>query len=1296
MSFSFLHWFDGCFPASAPNGLAKRVGLRERRLAVEPLEVRALLSVGSLNGDTGDHLWNYRSAGADRDHDCGPYLRPWVGNDPAHGELVGRGDPFRWGATGQQGDGFSQGHGKDGNAHAWTYVYMSPERPPEERQLWIGGGGGCRAAWFLHGPGESPPDQFHNPRNFNTSVTLLPGWSRIDATSYHQHEDWNWRIGALAGMVDVMSHEPINLPPEVDAAGDQAADEGESTSLALGSFSDPDADAPWLVQVDWGDRSDNDTFTVDEPGTLDSRSHTYAFDGSLDSREHTVTVTVTENNGTGASDSGAFNVTVSNVEGEIRGSKFNDLDGDGEWDDGEPGLDGWTINLDADCDGVWDDSTQTDGDGNYSFAGVAPGTYVVAEQLQPGWAQTFPGRSDSPEFQVNDPQTQQNQDYARVARAAGGSFVVVWQSDGQDEDDNGTNDYGIYGQRYYANGTPHGGPFQVNSHLVGDQQHPAVEMNDDGSFVVVWESRHGQDGDDSGIFAQRYDVDGQPAGIEFQVNTHSDNRQTSPSVAADAAGNFIVAWDSKNQVHESSGEDVFARRFGPNGDPLISDTNLDGVIDAGDTNEEFPVNEYTNGLQGGPSVVVSPAGNFVVSWSSYSHQGGIPYDIYARRYNPDGTATDGEFRANTETEDYQTGRGLAIDANGNFVIAWGSKHQDGDGWGVYAQRYDAQGNPLPGFDPDGSQTPGEFRVNTFTGDFQHVPSVAMHADGRFVVTWESRNQAGAGWGVYAQRYNADGTPQGCEFRVSQGVTPAEDTAYSSSVAMDANGNFVVAWTSDHRDGNGSGRDVFARLFTALNVHVVHLDPGEIVENINFGNHANWDFGDAPDDPDDDNDYPTLLVENGARHAIVPGFHLGATVDAEPDGQPSRAANGDDLSGIDDEDGVILTTQLIRGGEAEVDVQLVAPPEWGGLLDVWIDFNRDGDWADDGEKVFDNERLDPGVNTLSFTVPADARPGLTYARFRLSSTRDLPFGGPADDGEVEDYRVTIRGGWFVAYAGSAFDGKDPADGKVSDAAIATDKKALLPGETATFANYSSYSRGINSMKIDVPRGDKIATAADFAFRVGNDDNPARWDPAPDPSDVTVESGGGVGGSDRVTILWEDDHAIKNQWLQVTVLAANTGLAADDVFYFGNAVGESGNSPTDAKANAFDMLGARDNQRSFLDPAPIDFRFDYNRDARVDATDMLIARENQTHFLNALRLISVPGAKAAADAGKIESLPAHRAVLRQVGLREPVPAGSSIGKLDWLYEFEQIQSGHRSARGRQLVEAAVDAWWTADGL
>ena len=100
-----------------------------------------------------------------------------------------------------------------------------------------------------------------------------------------------------------------------------------------------------------------------------------------------------------------------------------------------------------------------------------------------------------------------------------------------------------------------------------------------------------------------------------------------------------------------------------------------------------------------------------------------------------------------------------------------------------------------------------------------------------------------------------------------------------------------------------------------------------------------------------------------------------------------------------------------------------------------------------------------------------------------------------------------------------------------------------------------------------------TAADFAFLVGNSNDLANWTPAPEPLLIDVSPGMGVGGSDRVTIIWPDG-AIKNQWLQVVVRAnENTGLLDDDVFYFGNAVGESGNAAGNAIVNATDEIMAR---------------------------------------------------------------------------------------------------------------------------
>jgi len=215
------------------------------------------------------------------------------------------------------------------------------------------------------------------------------------------------------------------------------------------------------------------------------------------------------------------------------------------------------------------------------------------------------------------------------------------------------------------------------------------------------------------------------------------------------------------------------------------------------------------------------------------------------------------------------------------------------------------------------------------------------------------------------------------------------------------------------------------------------------------------------------------------------------------------------------------------------------------------------------------------------------------------------------------------GRYVFYNDSVFDGDDPAANAADDGAIATDKEALLPGETASFANYTSYARGINGIMIDLPDTGGTPTAADFAFKVGNDSSPAGWATLGMAPAVAVRPGAGAAGSDRVTLTWPAG-AIRGQWLQVTVLAnATTGLSDPDVFYFGNAVGETGNSPTDAEVTPADEVVVRDNPHTLLhNPASITDACDFDRDRKVGPTEVIFVRENATNSTTALRLITVP--------------------------------------------------------------------------
>src|SRR6185503_8148643 len=156
---------------------------------------------------------------------------------------------------------------------------------------------------------------------------------------------------------------------------------------------------------------------------------------------------------------------------------------------------------------------------------------------------------------------------------------------------------------------------------------------------------------------------------------------------------------------------------------------------------EFRVNTNTTGDQYGAEVRSDGAGNFVVAWQSYS-QDGSGYGVFAQRFAASGAALGGEFRVNTQTASDQSRPAIAVDASGNFVVAWQAAGQDGSGTGVFARRYDAGGAPLG----------GEFRVNTFAVDEQVDPSAAAGAAGDFVVVWSSQGQDGSNYGVFGQRY----------------------------------------------------------------------------------------------------------------------------------------------------------------------------------------------------------------------------------------------------------------------------------------------------------------------------------------------------------------------------------------------------------------------------------------------------------------------------------------------------------------------------------------------------------------
>ena len=396
-------------------------------------------------------------------------------------------------------------------------------------------------------------------------------------------------------------------------------------------------------------------------------------------------------------------------------------------------------------------------------------------------------------FQVNT-YTTNRQQTAHVAMEPDGDFVVVWHSATQDGDD-----YGVFAQRYAASGAPRGGEFRVNVHTTGFQKDPAVAVGSGGDFIVVWQSV--QDGSNSSIQGRRFDGSGTPLGGEFLVNTYTTGFQYWPQVGRAADGRFVVSWVSPGVDGGSYG--IAARRFDASGNPIGS---------------EFVVNTYTTGEQVAGDLAVDANGNFVAVWEDFAgNRDGSSSAIFGQRFDASGNRVGSEFQVNTHTTGRQGVPSVSVSPAGGFVVAFQDPSADGFGYGVLARRYDAAGNAMG----------NDFVVNTYTTGAQSAglgQQVAHDALGNFVVTWISDD--GSQYGSFAQRFSASGALRGAEFRVNL-YTPGSQRR--PSVASDAVGNFVIDWQSPGQDGDDDG--VFAQLYGGLGpaaMAVVDDSPGNLV------------------------------------------------------------------------------------------------------------------------------------------------------------------------------------------------------------------------------------------------------------------------------------------------------------------------------------------------------------------------------------------------------------------------------------------------------------------------------------
>jgi Ca2+-binding RTX toxin-like protein len=382
--------------------------------------------------------------------------------------------------------------------------------------------------------------------------------------------------------------------------------------------------------------------------------------------------------------------------------------------------------------------------------------------------------------------------------------------------------------------------FKVNTNTAGSQISPSVTAMADGGWLVSWTSQDPQYRSPSQIYTQRYSVDGLLVGLETLAHANPSQAQEASSVIALAGGGWVVAWASGvggdwqfdalayassgipsdpirinssqsayNQSnsaiaalsngdwlavwsswnHESGGG-VYAQRF-----------SASGVRVGG----EFKVSDGSSTTPQAPAVTGLKSGGWAIAWHQYDGAS-ASNEIHWKAYGPTGApvtvGSSTQFVANSYTANPQSNSAISGLADGGWVVAWHSNGQDGDYAGIYAQRYDSSGLAVG----------AEFHVSTQTVSAQESPAIAALKDGGWLISWESvekDDRLYPEFGIYAQRYSADGSPVGGEFRVA-----AADTfnQYDSAIAARSDGGWISAWTSVGQDGSGGG--IYAQVFDA--------------------------------------------------------------------------------------------------------------------------------------------------------------------------------------------------------------------------------------------------------------------------------------------------------------------------------------------------------------------------------------------------------------------------------------------------------------------------------------------------
>jgi hypothetical protein len=379
-----------------------------------------------------------------------------------------------------------------------------------------------------------------------------------------------------------------------------------------------------------------------------------------------------------------------------------------------------------------------------------------------------------------------------LAQSANGGFVAAWRRGSGDPAQHGT-----YTRRFAADGSPQAAETRLDPELEFPQQldrgRPAVASAPDGSYVVAW--RNNEYGGSDSIQGRRFSADGSPLGSLFVAGTHRNSltsTEEAPAIAMNAQGDFVLAW--RQHVRIALGDPlvtpvygsletttVYARRYAADGTPRGARITVSGDL------PDLVFGSQRAGVHRSPDVAIDAAGNFVVAWAN-SESASKRSRIWLRRYSASGVPGLAQ-RVDTGSGG-RTLPSVAMDAAGNALVAWIDNPPLLDQAGsVHARRYGAHGRPLG--DP--------FRVDDGSALRPDSPQAAILSDGRLVVAWQ-------GNAIMAQEYSAAGAALGGNVLVGD----TSSFAPLPVVSADGSGGFAVGWN----DGVGASAAIMARRYIA--------------------------------------------------------------------------------------------------------------------------------------------------------------------------------------------------------------------------------------------------------------------------------------------------------------------------------------------------------------------------------------------------------------------------------------------------------------------------------------------------